>query len=62
MSGGDVAVAFSKHAAEASDALGVPPTVVALPSQRDAQTKVAVTGKAPPTGPVVVAHSLETRR
>lgn len=59
---GDVAVAFSKHAAEASDALGVPPAVVALSPQGDAQTKVAVAGKAPPTGPVMVAHRLETRR
>lgn len=59
---GNAAVALPKHAAESADALGVPPTVVALPSHGNAKTKVSITGEAPPTGPVVFAHSLRRWR
>lgn len=58
---GNAAVALPKHAAESTDTLGVPPTVAALPSQRNAKTKVSITGQSPPTGPVMVTHSLGER-
>lgn len=61
LAAGNAAVALPKHAAESADALGVPPAVAALPSLRNAQTKVSVTGESTPTAPVVVTHSLEGR-
>lgn len=59
LSTGNAAVALPKHAAESTDTLGIPPTVVALPSLRNAQTKVSITWETTPTGPVMVTHSLE---
>lgn len=62
MSIGDAAVALPKHAAESADALGVPPTVVALPSQRNTKTEVTITGETPSTGPVMIAHNLGKKK
>lgn len=59
LSTGNAAVALPEHAAEATHALGVPPTVVALPSLRNTQTKVSVAREAPSTGPLLVTHSLQ---
>lgn len=59
LSTGNAAVALPKHAAESTDTLGIPPTVVTLPSLRNAQTKVSITWETTPTGPVMVTHSLE---
>lgn len=55
---GNAAVALPKHAAESTDALGIPPTVVTLPSLRNTQPKVSITGETTPTGPVMFTHSL----
>lgn len=62
MSVWDAAMALPKHAAESADTLGIPPTVVALPSQGNTETKVSIAGETPPTGPVVVAHNLGKKR
>lgn len=43
LSTGNAAVALPEHAAEATHALGIPPTVVALPSLGNTQTKVSIT-------------------
>lgn len=39
----DAAMALPKHAAEATNTLRIPATVMALPSQRNAEAKVAIT-------------------
>lgn len=62
MSVGNAAVALPKHTAESADTLGIPPTVVSLPSQRNTKTEVSITGETAPTGPVMVAHNLEKNK
>lgn len=58
LSAGNAAVALPEHAAEAAHALGVPPTVVALPSLRNAHAKVSIARETPSTGPCLVTRSL----
>ena len=65
-------MALPKHAAQPADTLGIPATVVSLPSLEDAQSKVAITGETSPvaitgetspTGSVVVTYAaLEEER
>lgn len=59
LSAGNAAVALPEHAAEAAHALGVPPTVVALPTLRNAHAKVSIARETPSTGPCLVTRSLQ---
>lgn len=62
LSAGNAAVALPEHAAEATHALGIPPTVVALPSLGDAQTKVSIARETPSAGPFLVTRSLQREK
>ena len=61
LSTGDAAQALPKHTVQAAHTLGVPSAELTLLSQWDTAAKMAVTGEAFPTRPVMLAGHLERK-